>query len=378
MAFLRTKPAPFQPGMRYFNTADLNRILEAVHRQVSGGKGINVDVFGDRVLVNASDQGNAFQPELALFVVLKEFDDFLECCPINTGIDDGGSGQEISIPNYPPVYDPTFCATVPAEQRIYVAKPWSLQRSVFDGVIVGGKHYLFSGLNSTGTWPLVMDHAPGERTAGGLAEKITPAYLAGEPIFGLLSPLCYADPNDKEFADEDNRDQQNLVWQDVNCAGRQWLPPVISGSRIKTIYAAGNPITSSVGGTGSVAIPGTNLSFTLANDSPVTIRFYVQSQARPIEAAYAAGAAGSAAGFYLKVDATFINEKGVTGLDVEAAFGVTPRDIQYYMYGTPAWEIYFANMVAGSHTVELWMDYGGVNLVFAAKIVVQADSSVVS
>lgn len=216
---LGEKPRDFKPGMRQLSPYELNRIVRTLVRQIIGTPGqINVSYFGDRVSIGlAKSEGALPLPAIRSFAVIQEFDDYLLCAPLNTG--SYSNDPKANVP-FPPVYNPDLGSNVPAEQLVYVAKPYILQRTPWEGTFV------YPGTNSSSVWPPALDHVPGVRayyTNPDIQAPISPAYQTGEIILAALAVTGYINPatvtSTAELSDHTN---SAIVWEDLNAAGRVW------------------------------------------------------------------------------------------------------------------------------------------------------------
>ncbi len=203
MAQLEPKPDPFKPGQQNISAESLNKIVRAVVRQVRGGGGTDVSYYGDRVIVSSKDSKPTVQGisnYVAQFTVVKEFKDYLLCIgffqPIN---EDGISSPQL----YDAVIDPANI------QRVYVAKPYILQQTPWDGKTVDGKLITYTGLAA--------------RNYGTTAQTITPKYIAGDVILATKATSGYYDPDN----------DHPVAWMDVNSAGRSWMASTAIDTRWK-------------------------------------------------------------------------------------------------------------------------------------------------
>jgi len=203
----------------------LNQHREMLRRQYIGTPGqVHIDNYGDRLVVKIPPASKDNDLELALFVVLEEYDDYLLCAAVNLGLVNAAPGEEtydLALP-VPPIYDAAFGAQMPENRRIWIAKPYHLQRTPWQNQVVNGVGYTYSGVNSTTVWPPAMDHPAGVRLANTTTtERITPAYFPGDIIIARLGPTGYANPYTIQ-APSTNPEDYQIVWQDMNCAARKW------------------------------------------------------------------------------------------------------------------------------------------------------------
>ena len=167
MAELHPKPSPFKAGSKAVSAGALNKIVSAMIRQITGGAGINVAKFGDRIVISLADLQEGRVGSSALALILEEKEEYLVC-------DKDGA-------------------------NIKVAKPWGLRNGVDYPI---GPDYVY--------------HSPQHRTAtlGANTEEqyITPVYQVGEEI------LARRLPSSRINDDDDNM----IVWIDENLIGRCW------------------------------------------------------------------------------------------------------------------------------------------------------------
>lgn len=182
----------FKPGDDQISAEALNKITRAVLRQIKGGGDSSVDYYGDRAIIRSS----SIQPQLpasdnymAQFVVLEEAEDMLLCTPF---LQPSTAGIWHSQ-----VYDPTL--GIGSLRQFYVAKPYALQQTPWNGRTVDGVTYTYTGI--------------GERDAGSTPQTISSPYVAGDIIVAIQCISGYYDTNLKV----------PVIWQDINAAARSWM-----------------------------------------------------------------------------------------------------------------------------------------------------------
>lgn len=167
MAELHPKPSPFKAGSKVVSAGALNKLVTAMIRQITGGAGINVNKFGDRIVISLAEAQEGRVGSSALVTITAINDTYLEC-------DKDGAA-------------------------IKVAKPWGLRNEVDFPV---GPDYVY--------------HNPQHRTAtlGGETEEqfITPSYQVGEELLAKRLPSS-------RINDEAGK---MIVWIDENLIGRCW------------------------------------------------------------------------------------------------------------------------------------------------------------
>lgn len=167
MAELHPKPSPFKAGSKVVSAGALNKLVTAMIRQITGGAGINVNKFGDRIVISLAEAQEGRVGSSALVTITAINDTYLEC-------DKDGAA-------------------------IKVAKPWGLRKDVEFPI---GPTYTY--------------HTAQYRTATEGAETeeqyITPSYQVGEEL--LVRRLPSSRINDD--------DDQMIVWIDENLIGRCW------------------------------------------------------------------------------------------------------------------------------------------------------------
>lgn len=195
MADLKEIPGGFYEGEAQVSAGDLNEVVDASIRQVTGDGPLNVRKFGNRIAI--SYDGNQIIPpnNLQPCVVLEEFDDYLVCAPI-----------EMQSTNL--AYDITKNASTPEDERMYVAKPYLLQKTPWNNKTAGGFTFVYPG-------------TIGRRTANGVTQNITPNYYVGDIILATCLATGYSFPNpDFDEEDEDSQEFIPVVWTDTNTGGR--------------------------------------------------------------------------------------------------------------------------------------------------------------
>lgn len=201
MPHLPEKPAPLKAGDEQISASQFNRGFQMVPRHVAGAGGTEVEYYGDRMMIRTPKSAPNLpdiSAYIATLVVLEELNDCLKCAGFRTPVDGGGlwTFQE---------YDATLEAT--ADFVCYVAKPYILQKSPWNGQTLNGTTYSAYTL-------------PGERTAttGGDAvqELIHPAYFPGDIIKAVKGVTGLYDP-----------DGVLIIWQDENEAARRWQGPFV-------------------------------------------------------------------------------------------------------------------------------------------------------
>lgn len=167
MPELFSKPIPFKAGSRSVSAGALNKLVHAMVRQITGGVGINVNKFGDRIVISLGEPQQGQVSTSALVVIVEEKEKYLVC-------DKDGA-------------------------LINVAKPWGLRNEVDFPV---GPDYVY--------------HNPQHRTAtlGGETEEqfITPSYQVGEELLAKRLPSSRIDDEAGKM----------IVWIDENLIGRCW------------------------------------------------------------------------------------------------------------------------------------------------------------
>lgn len=170
MAQTPSKPN-FRQGQQ-LGAKTLNAVKEIIPRLVIGSMGdINVNRFGDRISVGMAQDIPSI-PESSLFrtfVVREEFDDYLACevyfqAEEPPQMYDADLGDKLQIDQYG------------KDVTIYVAKPYLLQKTPWNGQTIDGQYYSYSEM--------------GKRTVGGVEQTID-SYLPGELIVARYCPTGY-------------------------------------------------------------------------------------------------------------------------------------------------------------------------------------------
>ena len=200
------KPDPFYKGQsvqRQVTAEQLNRIRELSDRQLRGAGGTDVKDFGDRVTINTPDLLPAAPlPDvsnyIAQFVILAEYDDYLACTPYIGKLSADGTHW------IPQVYDASLGLGQP--QITYIAKPYGLQRTPWDGQTV-----IYDN-GQTITYNYVSAEKRYASTGGATTvQTLMPGYAPGLLIFAVPSITGYQDPSG-----------QMILWTDINDGGLFW------------------------------------------------------------------------------------------------------------------------------------------------------------
>lgn len=233
---LYDKPRPFRRRDK-LGARDLNKLREAVPRQIRGGANISVEQHGDRIIVTKDNEPTKHEFQIAKLVVKQEFDDWVLCTPLYPDADNTELANLVH-PD-PPIHDSDLGANT-EQFYVYVAKPRLLQRTPWDGqtLFVNGRNKTFNyyGNNSGDTWPPTNDHIPGRREViydGGetVVEVIDEAYFPGDIITAVFLATGYEDP----FLDPDDfgeGERPHLFWQDINEGARRWVTVADTGPPI--------------------------------------------------------------------------------------------------------------------------------------------------
>ncbi len=232
MPFLDPKPNPFRRGDPAPGATDLNKIVQAVLRQIRGGGNTNVSDFGDRVVVH-SDQTQTFPVPanyITQFVVLEEFDDMLKCVPFQQPISSGLPNTWIPQPYYQAL-------ELESQSIFYVAKPYTLQVTPWDRkfVTINGETVLYRYINSHSR---LVDSLVGDL----LFLQNTPILNAGGGLpadTSLLYVIVAERPNGTQWAISDIRAvRTDATRKEVHLS---WL--AASGSTSYSIYRSNGSST---------------------------------------------------------------------------------------------------------------------------------------
>lgn len=92
---MENKPE-FHAGDTHFKLADLQALVRMIPRVIRGGVGINIRNFGDRIVIESTD--NQAPPsagsKIALFKVTEERDDYLVCVRYSPGVEESEEDEE--------------------------------------------------------------------------------------------------------------------------------------------------------------------------------------------------------------------------------------------------------------------------------------------
>lgn len=175
-------------------------LADAVLRQITGGRDVSVDYFGDRVAIRGRGQRLGQQsPSLYVkqFVILEVGVDLVLCSPFELQ----NNGDRV----IPQQYDEEL--NQDSISRTYVAKPYSLQQTPWQDRTV-----ILNDLAVTFDYGTDI----GKRTATSPDEEaeeqvIVPDYFVGDVITAVKCPTGYLDPEDGL-----------VIWMDLNTAARAW------------------------------------------------------------------------------------------------------------------------------------------------------------
>lgn len=254
------KPVRFLPGRRPISARALNYLTDAIPAQQRGVQGVYVQDYGDRQTIGLRNPTPVLpspQNYLKQFVVVQEYDDLLYCIPLELPI------VSRVNPNYSvcvplnlgtTVIDPT--TNNPVIARSWVAKPYTLQRTPWDGQQIPFNNstatvsYFPPPLSAAARTQynqrfLVQGTAPNQT----ITSQSYPAYTPGEVIVALKTLTGYREPGSTEFekltdpppknadilaADlllaESQPQQELVIWQDQNAAARAWPINQFSGA----------------------------------------------------------------------------------------------------------------------------------------------------
>lgn len=206
MENLNKKPARYKGGLqRPRKASELNAILDALYEQISGS---GISKYGDKLVVNAPDKEDTIGV-LGIydryFVVDEEYDDVLKVAPYNFGIYNQQKYDSNLANN---------CLNNTEDERMYIAKPHILQRTMWDGMSIN-----YGGLT------VEYDYGTGvigKRIASSSTvsetQYITPPYFRGEIIVARDCPtqLSYNVVIDSETI------EVQIILIDTNSSGRVW------------------------------------------------------------------------------------------------------------------------------------------------------------
>lgn len=202
MPVLFPKPEPFESSTnRKLSAADLNRMLEALHREISGAGGISANRYGDRIVVSLNNRpatlGSGSSPAAAvtkMFIVVTEHDDYLDCVPLEI------NNNLLEVDD-----DPNPDDAIPLVQ---VAKPFLLQKTPWLQQVLSplaGSSALANPIEDLGT--------VGKRKVGDEVQGIYPEYIRGDII--VATPTNVTLPSSEG-------DSETFRWVDLNNGGRTW------------------------------------------------------------------------------------------------------------------------------------------------------------
>jgi hypothetical protein len=172
----------------YHRTGPLGRAIGVLLRERAadtvGGRGILVRRFGDSLAIeSAVSPAYGQQSRMALFRVKSESGDYLTCRTWHAFTESEG----------------------PAD--VYVAKPYILQRTPFDGVTI-----TYPSGNITYTYTQDYERSANDGTDT-KTQVVTPRYYVNEVIVAARGIAGGTGITVSE---------SNVVWQDINTCGRMW------------------------------------------------------------------------------------------------------------------------------------------------------------
>lgn len=184
---LSPKPPEFRPFRGLPSAEALNQILRATPRIITGD-GTEIKRFGDRTVVENSDQQIIPDNELATFVVVEELEDVLLCI-----------AYDLPVLTYSPdLPDQLLNTDFPI---IYVAKPYDAQQTPFSSDAT---------LNYIGIGERTVTPSFGQSTK----QVLSPAYVAGAVITARQGTTGY-------YFDGLDGSRNQIVWTDIS--SRQWI-----------------------------------------------------------------------------------------------------------------------------------------------------------
>lgn len=167
-------------------------MLAAIPRVITGD-GVQMKRVGDRFIIENSPDFVEAGPQIQNFVVMSEQADYLTCVVFD-------------FPRTEEVYDPDLGVSLQAlgltGTTVYVAKPYWLQQSPFNGKIVT--------LNGTPTTLTYTGIGTKTNSPGG-SQSVTPSYFAGD-VIGAYSGSTGLWVGEVP-----------INWTDLNTAGRIWV-----------------------------------------------------------------------------------------------------------------------------------------------------------
>jgi hypothetical protein len=211
------KPDPWRPGWQKVSARQLQQMMDAIFRQVEGDGTVVAKQYGDRLVLSAREEERlgATEPELMLFSVIEEFDDFLLCNPFWYNFGETPVPVQVYDPNLP--HSGPFVLT---DARVCVAKPSILQKTMWNGQSVTMNYiavvYTYTGIG--------VRKASG--VIGGVAhtetQYITPSYYPGDIITARYGPTQLTAPVDPGAPTGSTGPMADIVWTDNNEGSRMW------------------------------------------------------------------------------------------------------------------------------------------------------------
>lgn len=187
------------------SVARLNEMQESILTALTAGKGIDLTVAGNRIVISLQNEKPVNVVDIQRFKVVGFENDYLVCLTLDKQSDDITEGISGNSP-------------------IPVAKPYLLRKTPFDA----NSTAYTENADGSGAQTIdytYSDHVTREATDGDSTETqvITPAYFYGDEILAILRPSGGTGLNSVTFTYLGvEYANQKVVWEDLNTAARFW------------------------------------------------------------------------------------------------------------------------------------------------------------
>jgi len=214
MPFQEPKFPEFKRGMG-LSAELLNRMKDAIPRQLRGSGDVEIRDFGDRTIIGGSSSGPILpmtQNYVDQFIVVQEFANYLQCAlPIwNEAISEGNTPGDW-------VVGPT----------IYVAKPYLLQQYPLGSAATQWYEAIIQSINYTDVnrrevTGLVQLPSGGPSINFFETQVITPQYQENELIMAVQTRTGLLTDNSNANNPGQPSTSIPIIWMDLNTAARAW------------------------------------------------------------------------------------------------------------------------------------------------------------
>lgn len=193
MGEMYTKPSDFRPARGPLSAEDLNKLLRAIPRVITGDSD-TVKRYGDRIVIENDQDTLIPDNDLQTFVVIDEQEDTIRCVSYDV---------LIALP-----YDALLPDSLSGEVY-YIAKPYWLQQSPFSTTMT------LYGANNTFSFIGIGQRFAIPQTGQTRLETVYPAYAPGSIITARSGQTGY-------YCDNVDGGVVPVIWTDINESSRIW------------------------------------------------------------------------------------------------------------------------------------------------------------